>query len=267
MPYDKPLGRTREVIRIVRAALSARRWSTTGGLPPPAAGGQGHRPRQAAEAARHPERDTIPIWIAALGQKNVEVPPSSPTAGSRTSSSPRRPARCGADALAPARPSATGELGPLQISAGGMVAIGEDVKAMLDFARPMFALYIGGMGARGKNFYNDLARALRLREGGQGDPGPLPRRQEEGGRRAGAAGVDRVGNLVGPASYVQERIAAFRSPASPTSRRPRAPRTRRRSSPAQGMDQLSFDLQAHRGGAGLSPENTLLAFSTALTWA
>ena len=39
-----------------------------------------------------------------------------------------------------------------------MVAIGEDVKGMLDFARPMFALYIGGMGAKGKNFYNDLCR-------------------------------------------------------------------------------------------------------------
>ena len=38
-----------------------------------------------------------------------------------------------------------------------MVAIGEDVKGLLDFARPMVALYVGGMGARGKNFYNDLA--------------------------------------------------------------------------------------------------------------
>ena len=40
-----------------------------------------------------------------------------------------------------------------------MVAIGEgpETKALLDFARPFFALYVGGMGARGKNFYNDLA--------------------------------------------------------------------------------------------------------------
>ncbi len=47
----------------------------------------------------------------------------------------------------------------MEISAGGMVAIGEgpETKALLDFARPFFALYVGGMGARGKNFYNDLA--------------------------------------------------------------------------------------------------------------
>ena len=40
-----------------------------------------------------------------------------------------------------------------------MVAIGEGptIKGMLDFARPLYALYVGGMGARGKNFYNDLA--------------------------------------------------------------------------------------------------------------
>ena len=40
-----------------------------------------------------------------------------------------------------------------------MVAIGEgpETKALLDFARPLYALYVGGMGARGKNFYNDLA--------------------------------------------------------------------------------------------------------------
>ena len=40
-----------------------------------------------------------------------------------------------------------------------MVAIGEgpETKALLDFVRPMYALYVGGMGARGKNFYNDLA--------------------------------------------------------------------------------------------------------------
>ena len=55
------------------------------------------------------------------------------------------------------REAPASDLGPLEISAGGMVAIGEDVKGLLDFARPMVALYVGGMGARGKNFYNDLA--------------------------------------------------------------------------------------------------------------
>ena len=54
-------------------------------------------------------------------------------------------------------------LGPLQISAGGMVAIGDELvgdaqTAILDIARPMSALYVGGMGARDKNFYNTICQ-------------------------------------------------------------------------------------------------------------
>ena len=51
-------------------------------------------------------------------------------------------------------------LGPLQISAGGLLAIGEgaEVIRLRELARPTVALYVGGMGARGRNFYNDLAR-------------------------------------------------------------------------------------------------------------
>ena len=54
-------------------------------------------------------------------------------------------------------------LGPLQISAGGMVAIGDEYAGdgadrVLDMARPSIALYVGGMGARDKNFYNTIAK-------------------------------------------------------------------------------------------------------------
>ena len=54
-------------------------------------------------------------------------------------------------------------LGPLQISAGGMVAIGDEYAGdgadrVLDMARPNTALYVGGMGARDKNFYNTIAK-------------------------------------------------------------------------------------------------------------
>ncbi len=54
-------------------------------------------------------------------------------------------------------------LGQLQISAGGMVAIGDELTGeaqsrVLDHARPMMALYVGGMGARDKNFYNTICQ-------------------------------------------------------------------------------------------------------------
>ena len=82
------------------------------------------------------------------------------------------------------RPGASGKakrdpsLGDLMISAGGLLAIGEgdDATAMREFARPMTALYVGGMGAKGKNFYNELDDSLRIREGGAAHPRPLPQR-------------------------------------------------------------------------------------------
>ena len=65
-------------------------------------------------------------------------------------------------------------------------------------------------GRPGQELLQRPGLPVRLREGGQGDPGPLPRRQQAGRRGAGAARAARGGNLVGPESYVKERIAAFR---------------------------------------------------------
>jgi hypothetical protein len=101
-------------------------------------------------------------------------------------------------------------LGPLQVAAGGLVAIGEDVKGMLDLARPMFALYVGGMGAKGRNFYNDVLREYGYEEEAE----QIQDLYLEGKKEQAAATVPHdlleMCNLVGPASYVQERIAAFR---------------------------------------------------------
>ena len=93
-----------------------------------------------------------------------------------------------------------------------MVAIGEgpETKALLDFARPYVALYVGGMGARGKNFYNDLA----CQYGYEAEDKEIQDLYLDGKKDEAAAKVPtewlEAGNLVGPASYVQERIAAFR---------------------------------------------------------
>ena len=102
------------------------------------------------------------------------------------------------------------DLGPLQISAGGMLAVGEDVtRALLDFLRPMYALYVGGMGARGKNFYNELA----CQYGYEKEAKEIQDLYLDGKKKEAEALVPmewiEQSNLVGPASYVQERIAAF----------------------------------------------------------
>ena len=67
-------------------------------------------------------------------------------------------------------------LGPLQTVAGGLLAIGEDAAAARDLVRPTIALYVGGMGAKGKNFYNDLAAAYGYESAAEHHPGALPRR-------------------------------------------------------------------------------------------
>jgi hypothetical protein len=103
-------------------------------------------------------------------------------------------------------------LEPMQIVAGGLVAIGEgpETKAALDVARPIFALYVGGMGAKGKNFYNDVARAYGYEEAAE----KIQDLYLSGKKKEAEALVPdewlEAANLVGPASYVQERIAAFK---------------------------------------------------------
>src|SRR3954469_24904050 len=158
LPYSKPVGRTREAIEIIRAALRREKLEFQGKsftLPLPADEGTGLG--KPLKMLTHPERDTVPIYIAALGPKSVEGAAEYADGWLPFLYSPEGAKGVWGDALAKGAAKRSPELGPLEIAAGGMVAVGDDVKGMLDFARPMFALYIGGMGARGKNFYNDLA--------------------------------------------------------------------------------------------------------------
>ena len=93
-----------------------------------------------------------------------------------------------------------------------MVAIGEgpETKALLDFARPYVALYVGGMGARGKNFYNDLACQYGYeKEAKEIQDLYLGGNKRDAEARSSRSSWLELGNLVGPASYVKERIAAF----------------------------------------------------------
>ena len=107
-------------------------------------------------------------------------------------------------------------LGPLQISAGGLVAIGDEYAGdgadrVLDMARPNAALYVGGMGARDKNFYNTIAK----RYGYVDEATEIQDLYLSGRKEEAAAAVPRAllagTNLVGPESHVAERIAAYRA--------------------------------------------------------
>ena len=210
VPYDKPLGRTREVIDIIRMGLRREALVKDGIFKIPLPEGQGLGLGKPLKLLNKPERPVVPLWVAALGDKNVQMTAEVADGWLPFLFHPEKAKDVWGDSLAKGAAKRSPDLGPLEISAGGMVAIGEDVKGMLDFMRPMYALYVGGMGARGKNFYNDLA----CQYGYEKEAKEIQDLYLGGNKRDAEAKVPlewlEAGNLVGPASYVKERIAAFR---------------------------------------------------------
>lgn len=210
LPYDKPLGRTREVIEIIRMGLRRESLVHDGIFKLPLPADQGLGLGKPLKLLNKPERNAVPLWVAALGDKNVAMTAEVADGWLPFLFHPEKAQQVWGESLARGKAKRSADLGPLEISAGGMVAIGEDVKGMLDFMRPMYALYVGGMGARGKNFYNELA----CQYGYEKEAREIQDLYLDGHKRDAEAKVPlewlEAGNLVGPASYVKERIAAFR---------------------------------------------------------
>jgi F420-dependent oxidoreductase-like protein len=212
VPYDKPLGRTREIVDLVRRGLKRETLVHDGIFTLPLPEGQGTGLGKPLKLLSKPERPSIPIWIASLGQKNVEATAEYADGWLPIFYWPEKAQSVWGDALARGAAKRDEALAPLQVSAGGMLAIGEgpETKALLEFARPHAALYVGGMGARGKNFYNDLF----CQYGFEKEAKEIQDLYLGGNKRDAAALVPaewlEACNLVGPASYVKERIEAFR---------------------------------------------------------
>ncbi len=207
--YDKPLGRTKEIVDLIRRGLRRETLVHDGIFTLPLPEGQGTGLGKPLKLLTKPERPAVPLYIAALGPKSVEGAATYADGWLPFLFLPEKAKDVWGDAIATGTANRQEGLGPLEISAGGMVAIGDDVKGMLDFARPLYALYVGGMGARGKNFYNDLA----CKYGFEKEAKEIQDLYLGGNKRDAEAKVPlewlEAGNLVGPASYVKERIAAF----------------------------------------------------------
>src|SRR5439155_13872954 len=158
VPYAGPVGRTREIIDICRRVWRREVITNEGAYPIPFPPEQGTGLGKPLKLITHPIRDRIPVWVASLGPRNVEMTAEVADGWLPLLFVPEKAKEVWGDALAAGTARRSPDLGPLEIAAGGMVGIGEGLEAMRDFARPMVALYVGGMGARGRNFYNDLAR-------------------------------------------------------------------------------------------------------------
>jgi len=211
VPYDKPLGRTKEIIELIRSGLRRETLVHDGIFTLPLPEGEGTGLAKPLKLLTRPERPSIPLYIAALGSKSVEGAAEYADGWLPFLFVPEKAGQVWGDSLARGGAKRQEGLAPLEICAGGMVAIGEgpETKALLDFARPLVALYVGGMGARGKNFYNDLA----VKYGYEKEAQEIQDLYLGGNKRDAEAKVPlellELGNLVGPASYVKERIAAF----------------------------------------------------------
>jgi F420-dependent oxidoreductase-like protein len=214
VPYSKPLARTAEVIDIIRSGMRREPLTSDGLITLPltkddgAVTGLG----KPLKLLNRPERDSVPIYVAALGPKNVEQVAEIADGWLPLLFWPEKYRQVWGDPIATGTARRDAALEPMQIVAGGLVAIGEgpETKAALDVARPIFALYVGGMGAKGKNFYNDVARAYGYEEAAE----KIQDLYLAGKKKEAEALVPdewlEAANLVGPASYVQERIAAFK---------------------------------------------------------
>jgi F420-dependent oxidoreductase-like protein len=210
VPFDAPLGRTREVVDICRQVWRRERVKYDGKyyqIPLPADRGTGLG--KPLRLINHPVRDRIPITIAALGPKNVELAAEIAEGWQPVFFHPEKAADVWGDSLRAGYAKRDPKLGPLDIMVSAGLAIGDDVDDRLSGAKPELALYIGGMGARGKNFYHNLATSY-----GYGDVANHIQDLYLDGKKAEAIEavpdeLVRNVSLVGPRSLVKERLAAY----------------------------------------------------------
>jgi F420-dependent oxidoreductase-like protein len=211
VPYDAPIGRTREVIEICRAVWRRERVEYAGRyytipLPPDQGTGLG----KPLKLINHPVRDRIPIVVAALGPKNVAMAAELAEAWEPIFYYPEKAAQVWAEPLAAGLAKRDPSLPELDVIAQAGLAIGDDTAGLLDLGRSALALYIGGMGARGRNFYNDLAvRYGYEQEAAAIQDAYLAGRKQEAEAMVPVSLLEGT-SLIGPRSLVAERVAAMR---------------------------------------------------------
>ncbi len=208
--FDAPLGRTREVVEICRRVWRRERLQYDGKhyqIPLPANRGTGLG--KALQLINHPVRERIPITIAALGPKNVELTAEIAEGWQPVFFHPEKASSVWGEALAAGAAKRDSALGPLDVMVHASLAIGDDVEDRLASTKPQLGLYLGGMGAKGHNFYHNLATRY-----GYGEVADRIQELYLSGRKREA--IDAVPDelvrgisLIGPRGFIAERLAAF----------------------------------------------------------
>jgi F420-dependent oxidoreductase-like protein len=211
--YGKPLLKTREYVAIVRKILARKEPLTFEGeyYRVPYAGEDATGLGKPLKSILHGRAD-LPIYLAAIGPKNVELAAEIADGWLPIFFSPAhyQEAYAGAIEAGFAKAGAGKSVANFDIAPSVPVALGDDVDACRNSIKPFLALYVGGMGAKGKNFYYDLACRYGFVEAAD-------RVQElylQGRKNEAAAAipdelVDAVA-LCGPKRRIQEKLEAWR---------------------------------------------------------
>ncbi|HTF07771.1 MAG TPA: LLM class F420-dependent oxidoreductase [Asanoa sp.] len=203
--FGKPLGRTREYVDIVKLAVGRKPVEYAGEhytLPLP------DGPGKALRLGFHPPRDHIPIYLAAVGPKNLELAGEIADGWLAVFYSPEFAAEQHVSWHA-GRAKAGLPTEGFDVVPSVPVVIGDDVAMAADLIRGYAALYVGGMGSRKQNFYNDLA--IRM---GYADAAKtvqdlyLDKRQRDAAAAVPLEFIDRT-SLLGPKERIADRLKAY----------------------------------------------------------
>jgi F420-dependent oxidoreductase-like protein len=211
VPYDAPVARIREIIEICRMVWRRERVSYDGKhyqIPLPQNRGTGLG--KPLKLINHPVRDDIPIAVASLGDASVALTAELADAWLPAFYMAEGAQSVWGEALARGKKKRDPNRAPLEVFAGGGVAIGEGLEALRNAGRPQMALYVGGMGARSKNFYNDtFAKYGYEREAARIQELYLAGRKSEAEAAIPQSFIDAT-TLIGPEGFVRDRLAALR---------------------------------------------------------
>jgi F420-dependent oxidoreductase-like protein len=203
--FDCPLARTREYVEIVRMAL-ARQTVTYDGdeftLPLP------DGPGKALRLSVHPVRDRVPIYLAAVGPRNLRLTGEIADGWLAIFFSPEHAGELLADIDAGLATSGR-KREAFDVAANVPVVVGDDVAECAEPLRANAALYVGGMGSREQNFYNRLARRMGFADAAREVQDLyLDRRHREAMAAVPLEFIDQT-SLIGPRERITERLHAY----------------------------------------------------------
>lgn len=203
--FASPLGRTREYVEIVRTALRRERLRYSGKhfqLPLP------DGPGKALALTVHPVREHLPIYLASIGPRNLELTGEIADGWLPVFFAPEH-AHAQLEHLRAGAERAGRDLDGFDIAPTVPLVTGPDWETCADAVRPYAALYLGGMGSRERNFYNQLACRMGYEAEARRVQERYLAKDYEGAMAAVPLDFIDATSLLGPKERIAERMTAF----------------------------------------------------------